>query len=63
MSGNYVNTIYNLKERPKTDYPEQLAAYLIHRYHIGGGRYIRQWQWESGFFQSVRQSRAAYMGN
>lgn len=37
MSGNYVNTIYNLKERPKTDYPEQLAAYLIHRYHIGGG--------------------------
>ncbi len=37
MSGNYVNTIYNFKERPLTSYPEKLAAYLIGRYRIGGG--------------------------
>ncbi len=40
MPENYVNTIYSLKERPLTSYPEQLVGYLIHRYHIRGGRIL-----------------------
>lgn len=36
MADHYVDTIYNLKERPITSYPEQLARYLISRFHMGG---------------------------
>lgn len=31
---NYVNIIYNLKDRPKTLYPNQLISYLIKRFKI-----------------------------
>ena len=34
MSSNYVNTIYDPKEKPVTAYPDQLIQYLINRYHI-----------------------------
>lgn len=37
MPNNYVSTIYSIKERPETSYPEQLADYLLRRYHISGG--------------------------
>lgn len=28
MPNNYVNTIYNIKDRPLTSYPDQLIQYL-----------------------------------
>lgn len=40
MPNNYVSTIYNIKERPETSYPEQLAEYLLRGYHISGGRLL-----------------------
>ncbi len=34
MPNSYVNTIYNVKDRPLTSYPDQLIQYLVSRYHI-----------------------------
>ena len=34
---NYIDTIYNTSQRPKTDYPNQLAAYLCNRFNIKKG--------------------------
>lgn len=37
MTEHYLETIYNTTERPVTTYPDQLAAYLIERFHIFEG--------------------------
>ena len=37
MPDNYVNTIYNLQERPLTGYPDELVKYVMERFHIRGG--------------------------
>ena len=34
---NYNSTIYNEKERPVTTYPDELAKYLVERFHIKKG--------------------------
>lgn len=37
MPNNYVKTIYNLKDRPVTSYPDQLVRYIMTRFNIRGG--------------------------
>ena len=37
---NYIRTIYNESERPKTDYPKHLAKYLFDRFNLKKGRYF-----------------------
>lgn len=37
---NYNSTIYNEKERPVTSYPDELARYLLERFHIKTGSRI-----------------------
>jgi ubiquinone/menaquinone biosynthesis C-methylase UbiE len=36
-NGDYVNTIYNKKDRPVTKYPDQLINYLLNRYNLKAG--------------------------
>lgn len=35
---NYVEVIYNEKDRPLTNYPDKLAHYLFHRYSLKSGQ-------------------------
>lgn len=37
MSNDYVKTIYNLKDRPVTSYPDQLIKYIMKRFNIPRG--------------------------
>jgi cyclopropane fatty-acyl-phospholipid synthase-like methyltransferase len=37
---NYIDTVYNKKDRPLTTYPEQLAKYLFDRYQLKSGMKI-----------------------
>lgn len=37
MPNDYVNTIYSLKDRPVTSYPDQLIKYIMVRFNIRGG--------------------------
>lgn len=37
MENNYINTIYNQKDRPITSYPDKLACYLIDKFNIKKG--------------------------
>ncbi len=35
---NYISTIYNESERPKTDYPKHLVKYLFNKFHLKRGQ-------------------------
>lgn len=37
---NYVETFYSINEKPESDYPAQLANYLMRRFHISKGMRI-----------------------
>ena len=34
MNNKYLEVVYNLKDRPLTNYPEKLASYLVKRFEI-----------------------------
>ena len=38
MSNKYLEVVYNLGDKPYTDYPKKLAKYLTDRYQINPGQ-------------------------